>query len=291
MEKAKKPWWAKLLLSILIIILVVVLAAGGACIFVKVKYDVSVFETIGQVHALQGEVDEDTLFSNKFSEDDKSSAQTTVNAQVDGLIEGNSETGYQIASTLPAGAEVKAAIKLTDKQLGAIAKILIGNEGLEVSLAGTKINAELIQVEFSNIEMSSADINFVIKADVTSLKDEMKDFPLSWVKRFVPSTLYISSTVSVLKGESAFKYTVESVGMTVNNLTNEQTTGLFKTLNLIAKTGTAEELNLQLGSEFVNALIGNEQNPNGFAYSLKDLGATDYDFVSDGENNYFVIKK
>lgn len=291
MEKAKKPWWIKLLLSILISVLVFALAFGAACIFVKVKYDVSVFETIGQVHALQGEVDEDKLFPNKFSEDDKSSAQTTLNAQVDGLIEGNAETGYQISSTLPAGAEVKAQIKLSDKQLGAIAKILIGNEGLEVSLAGANIKAELIQVEFSDIEMSSADINFVVKLDVTPLKNEMKDFPLSWINKYIPQTIYISSTVSVLKGEGAFNYTIETVGMTINNLTIEQTSGLFKTLNLLAKTGTAEELNLQVGSQFVNALIGNEENPNGFAYSLKDLGATDYNFVSEDENNYFVINK
>lgn len=290
MEKAKKPWWAKLLITILSIVLVVALSLGGACIFVKVKYGISVFGTIGQIRTLQEEVKEDELFENKFSEEDKSSAQLTVNAQVDGLIQGNAEDGYSIASTLP-GAGISASLKITDKQLGAIAQILIGDEGIAVSVGETNINAQLIQVKFDNIEENSADINFVIKADVSMLKEKMTDFPLSWINKYVPSTIYLSSTVSVLKGDDAFSYTIESVGMTINNLSEEQTTELFKTLDLIAKTGTAEKFNLEIGSQFVNALIGNSENPDGFAYSLRDLGATDYDFVKQDEINYFVIEK
>lgn len=290
MEKAKKPWWAKLLISLLVTVLVFALSVGGACIFVKVKYGVSVFGTIGQIRTLQQEVKEDELFENKFSEEDKSSAQLTVNAQVDGLIQGNAENGYSIASSLTT-AEINATLKISDKQLGAIAQILIGDEGTDVSIGDSTVKAKLIQVKFENVEQNSADINFVVKIDVTQLKEKMTDFPLSLINKYVPSTIYLSSTVSVLKGEGSFSYTVESVGMTINNLSEEQTTELFKTIDLIAKTGTAEKLNLEIGSMFVNALIGNSENPDGFAYSLRDLGATDYDFITQDEINYFVIKK
>lgn len=291
MEKARKPWWVKLIIAILSIIIIIALVFAGACIFVKVKYNVSVLETIGQIKTLQETVDEEKLFPNQFTTDDMTSAQTTVNAQIDGLIVGNAEEGFEVSKSLGAESKIKASFKLTDKQLGAIAKIACG-EGTYVELdKETKVKANLIQVKFSSIEGNSTDVNFVVKVDISEIKEKMKDFPLSLVKKYIPSTLYISSTVSVVKGEGEFNYTIESVGMTINNLTQEQTTSFLNTINLIAKTGTADEINLQIGSQFVNALIGDANHTDGFVYSLRDLGVTDYAFEANGEINYFVIKK
>lgn len=289
MEKARKPWWVKLIIAILSIIIIIALAFAGACIFVKVKYNVSVLGTIGEVKKLQENVDEEKMFPNQFTTDDMTSAQTTVNAQIDGLIVGNEEEGFKISK--PVGINIKESFKLTDKQLGAIAKIACG-EGMDIKFdEQTTLKANLIQVKFSSIEGNSTDVNFVVKVDVSQIKEKMKDFPLSWVKKYIPSTLYISSTVSVVKGEGEFNYTVESVGMTINNLTQEQTTSFLSTINLIAGTGTAQEINLQIGSQFVNALIGDVNHTNGFVYSLRDLGVTDYAFEANGEIIYFVIKK
>ena len=289
MEKARKPWWVKLIIAILSIIIIIALAFAGACIFVKVKYNVSVLGTIGEVKKLQENVDEEKMFPNQFTTDDMTSAQTTVNAQIDGLIVGNEEEGFKISK--PVGINIKESFKLTDKQLGAIAKIACG-EGMDIKFdEQTTLKANLIQVKFSSIEGNSTDVNFVVKVDISEIKEKMKDFPLSWVKKYIPSTLYISSTVSVVKGEGEFNYTVESVGMTINNLTQEQTTSFLSTINLIAGTGTAQEINLQIGSQFVNALIGDVNHTNGFVYSLRDLGVTDYAFEANGEIIYFVIKK
>lgn len=289
MEKARKPWWVKLIIAILSIIIIIALAFAGACIFVKVKYNVSVLGTIGEIKKLQENVDEEKMFPNQFTANDMTSAQTTVNAQIDGLIVGNEEEGFKISK--PVGINIKESFKLTDKQLGAIAKIACG-EGMDIKFdEQTTLKANLIQVKFSSIEGNSADVNFVVKVDVSQIKEKMKDFPLSWVKKYIPSTLYISSTVSVVKGEGEFNYTVESVGMTINNLTQEQTTSFLSTINLIAGTGTAQEINLQIGSQFVNALIGDANHTDGFVYSLRDLGVTDYAFEANGEIIYFVIKK
>ena len=289
MEKARKPWWVKLIIAILSIIIIIALAFAGACIFVKVKYNVSVLGTIGEIKKLQENVDEEKMFPNQFTASDMTSAQTTVNAQIDGLIVGNEEEGFKISK--PVGISIKESFKLTDKQLGAIAKIACG-EGMDIKFdEQTTLKANLIQVKFSSIEGNSTDVNFVVKVDVSQIKEKMKDFPLSWVKKYIPSTLYISSTVSVVKGEGEFNYTVESVGMTINNLTQEQTTSFLSTINLIAGTGTAQEINLQIGSQFVNALIGDANHTDGFVYSLRDLGVTDYAFEANGEIIYFVIKK
>ena len=54
----------------------------------------------------------------------------------------------------------------------------------------------------------------------------------------------------------------------------------------IAENGSAESVNLQIGTIAVNALIGNEQSV-GFAYSLKAVGATTFYFanVTTAENS------
>ena len=56
------------------------------------------------------------------------------------------------------------------------------------------------------------------------------------------------------------------------------------------RCATVEDLNNSLGGSFANAMIGNSET-NGFAYSLRDFGATDFDFEKIGDKIYFVIKK
>ena len=77
--------------------------------------------------------------------------------------------------------------------------------------------------------------------------------------------------------------------MNINNLTAEQTDSIFKTINTFLKLGNSKEFAKIIGDTFINVLIGNESNA-GFAYSLKDAGATDFSFETDGTNNYFVIE-
>ena len=54
------------------------------------------------------------------------------------------------------------------------------------------------------------------------------------------------------------------------------------------KIGSAENLNLQIGTTAVNALIGNAENI-GFAYSMQALGKTAFEFAVINEQTCFVI--
>ena len=57
------------------------------------------------------------------------------------------------------------------------------------------------------------------------------------------------------------------------------------------KIGTAENLNISLAGSLSSALIGDENN-NGLAYSLKEIGATDYNFITiDFRQRYMNIGK
>ena len=75
----------------------------------------------------------------------------------------------------------------------------------------------------------------------------------------------------------------------VYNLTKEETDSIFKTINKFIQLGNSNEFSKIIGDIFINVLIGNESNA-GLAYSLKDAGATDFSFETDGTNNYFVIE-
>ena len=76
--------------------------------------------------------------------------------------------------------------------------------------------------------------------------------------------------------------------VTLNNLSGDDTADLFNTLNAVLKIGTAENLNMQVGTMAVNALIGTKDNP-GFAYSMKAIGAKSFDFGTFSDIDLFVV--
>lgn len=291
MSKTKKPWWLKLIYSILSLILIVALILVGVWAFVKIKYDINLLNTIAQVKTLNEPVDENEKFTNLFTISDMASAQTEVNSKSANLIIGNEAEGFEIQS----GASLSALtddIKLTDKQTAAILDNLLHQEGnnAAIQIGSQSLSINLIQMLFKNIQENSAEINIVIKLDTNIIKESMASFPFNLIAKYIPETLYLSSTVVVNKLEDTFNYDVQYKEMLINNLTTEETESFLKILNLVLKTGTSEQLCLNICKPFVDAMIGNE-NSNGFAYSLTGLGATDYNFVIENNVNYFVIQK
>ncbi len=287
----RKPWWVKLLISLLTTALVIGIAVLGVFLYVKNKFGINIFETISQFKILTQEVDESKLFPNKFSVDDMESAKVDVNAKAKDLITYSEENGYEIQTTgLTSESNLTGEIRLTDKQIGAIINNLIMDQnGAKVKMGDDEIDLTLIQVKFENINEKSADVNIVVKLDISSIKNKMNSFPLSLFNRYIPKTLYISATSTVTKGETEFEYTITGKSLTINNLNKAQTENICKVLDLVAKVGTAQNLCESISTPFINALIGNE-SASGFAYSLKSLGAKDYNFEVIDETNYFVIK-
>lgn len=117
----------------------------------------------------------------------------------------------------------------------------------------------------------------------------MGEFPYKYFKKYIPDNFYVSSTVRVNKTEKdGFSYTVTHKSLTLNNLSADDTADLFNTLNAVLKIGTAENLNMQVGTMAVNALIGTAENP-GFAYSMKAIGATAFRFEKASDAERFVV--
>lgn len=287
-ERKRKPWWARFLLWILGMVITTGLSFGGACIFLKVKYDINVFATISQIKTLNQTVNEEKKFDNIITEEDKASAQASINAQLENLITYSAEDGYKMSSAVP----MKDTLKLTDKQAGALLKIILeSSNSPKVNIGGNDLGFDILQVKFSEVETNvKSDVNIVAKIDASSLKEKFSSFPLNIIGKRIPSTLYVSATVTIQKGEGPFTYTLTGKSLEINNLDAKQTESFIKTIDTFLKCGDAKTLCESIAKPFIDGLIGTEEN-KGFALSLKDVGATDFNFETTDGVNYFVVEK
>ena len=275
----------KLLISLVITAFSLGITVFGAYVFIRNTFGIDIFRTIGQLKTLSAPVNESELCPDAYGDDDFISLETNVNAEIDGFVkveEGMGYNGYTLDFNALQDKNVSKGISLTEQQVGALAQIVFfAQTGGKIDLGIKEVNAVIIQTAFSEIaEDGSADFNVVCKLDFSPLKADMSQFPLSLVKKYVPDNLYVSSTVRVDKtGDGGFGYTLSHKSITLNNLNNADTEEFFHTLDTILQIGSAESVNLQIGTIAVNALIGNEQSV-GFAYSLKAVGATTFYFAN-----------
>ena len=292
--RRRKPVWLRILIWAVSSILSIVAILGAICGFLYIKYEINVFEVANQIKILNEDVDLDKLTPNAYSISDMESAKLVTDAGLGGLISYTEQNGYEITPDEVSG-NMSAELRFTDKQIGAIIDNLIANETEIMIQIGSEVNLKdygfkIVQVQFSNITETTADFNVVVKIDLTKLKqDNMNDFPLNWIRKGVPESLYFSATTTITKGTNAFEYTTEGKSLVINNLSSEETDSILSTINTFLKIGTAKEFSKIIGDTFVNVLIGNESS-SGLAYSLKDAGAIDFSFETDGTNNYFVIE-
>lgn len=275
----------RIIISLVVIVAILGVAVIGGYIYVRSAYGIDLFRTAGQLKTLTEQVNEAELCPNAYGDSDFTDLKNSVNAEIEGLIkaeEGKGYNGYTIDFNALIGANISKTIALSEKQVGALAQTVFYEQtGGKIQLGGKQTDVTIVQTDFSEIaENGSADFNVVAKVSLAPFKEAMDSFPYSWFKKYVPDQLYVSSTVRVDKTtDGQFDYTVSHKGLALNNLNAEETADLFHTLDAVLKIGSAESVNLQIGTIAVNALIGNEQSV-GFAYSLKAVGATTFYFAN-----------
>ena len=282
----------RIIISLVVIVAVLGVAVIGGYIYVRSAYGIDLFRTAGQLKTLTEQVNEAELCPNAYGDSDFTDLKNSVNAEIEGLVkfeEGKGYNGYTLDFSALTGAELSKTIALSEKQVGALAQtVFFEQTGGKIQLGGKQTDVTIVQTDFSEIaENGSADFNVVCKLDLSPFKADMDKFPYSLFKKYIPDSLYVSSTVHVDKTtDGQFDYTVSHKGLALNNLNAEETADLFHTLDAVLKIGSAESVNLQIGTIAVNALIGNEQSV-GFAYSLKAVGATTFYFanVTTAENS------
>lgn len=283
-----------LIITFFVIVAIVGVTVIGGYVYVRTTHGIDLFRTAEQLKTLSKDVDESALCPNAYGEQDFVEMKSAVNDKIDGLIvyeKGKGYNGYSVNFASLAGKSMTDPIFLLEKHVGAIAQTVFYEQtGGKIKLGDKEVSVTVMQVDFSEIAANgSADFNVVAKLDLTPFKADMDGFPYKLLKKHIPDSLYVSSTVRVDKTEEdGFAYTVTHKSLTLNNLSADDTADLFDTLNAVLKIGTAENLNMQIGTTAVNALIGTKDNP-GFAYSMKAIGAKSFGFCTISDIDLFVV--
>lgn len=276
----------KLIISVIVIIAIVAVALIGVYIAARVKLGVDLFRTIGQLKTLSQPVNEQEAFPAAYKSQDLADLKSQTESQLGNVVlyeEGKGYEGYTVDFTALAvsGATAKPVI-LSEQQAGALAEIVFYQQtGGKLTIADKEIPVCVLQIAFTEIdaETGDADLNVTVKLDLTPFKNDMEGFPFNMLKGVVPDALYVTSVVRIEKGEG-LAYTVTPKYLTINNLSGDDTSDFFHTLDVVLKIGSAEDLNAKIGTTAANALIGTEQNP-GFVYALKSVsGSGSFGFAS-----------
>ena len=275
----------KLIISLIVIIGILAVALISVYIVARVNLGVDLFRTVGQLKTLSQPVNEQESFPAAYRSEDLADLKSQTDSQLGDVVlyeEGKGYEGYTVDFTALAlsGATAKPVF-LSERQAGALAEIVFHQQtGGVLTIADKEISVCVLQIAFTEIdaETGNADLNVTVKLDLTPFKNDMKGFPFNLLKGFVPDALYVTSVVRIEKGEG-LAYTVTPKYLTLN-LSGDDTSDFFHTLDVVLKIGSAEELNAEIGTTAANALIGTEQNP-GFVYALKATGGSgSFAFVS-----------
>lgn len=283
-----------LIITLVVIVAILGVVIIGGYVYVRTTYGIDLFRTAGQLKTLTKDVDESALCPNAYGEQDFVEMKSAVNDKIDGLIvyeKDKGYNGYSVNFDALNGKVMTDMISLTEKHVGAIAQTVFYEQtGGKIKLGDKEVSVTVVQIDFSEIAANgSADFNVVAKIDLTPFKADMGGFPYKYFKKYIPDNLYVSSTVRVGKTEEdGFSYKVSHKSVTLNNLSGDDTADLFNTLNAVLKIGTAENLNMQVGTMAVNALIGTKDNP-GFAYSMKAIGAKYFIFATSADADRFIV--
>ena len=283
-----------LIITLVVVVAILGVVIIGGYIYVRTTYDIDLFRTAGQLKTLTQAVDETALCPDAFGEEDFAAMKTELNKKFDGFVsheEGKGFNGYSVNFDALDEKVTTDMISLTEKQVGAVVQtVFFGQTSGKLKIGEKDVSVTIVQIDFSEIAANgSADFNVVAKIDLTPFKADMGDFPYKLFKKYIPDNFYVSSTIRIDKTElEGFDYKVSHKSLTLNNLSADDTADLFNTLNAVLKIGTAENLNMQVGTMVVNALIGTKDNP-GFAYSMKAIGAKDFMFTTSADADRFIV--
>ena len=224
----------RIIISLVVIVAILGVVVIGGYIYVRSAYGIDLFRTAGQLKTLTEQVNEAELCPNAYGDSDFVDLKNSVNAEIEGLVKFEEGKGYNALT----GAELSKTIALSEKQVGALAQtVFFEQTGGKIQLGGKQTDVTIVQTDFSEIaENGSADFNVVCKLDLSPFKADMDKFPYSLFKKYIPDSLYVSSTVRVDKTtDGQFDYTVSHKGLALNNLNAEETADLFHTLDAVLR--------------------------------------------------------
>lgn len=287
----------RIAISLICAIATIGVVVVGGYIFVRSKYDIDLFRTVGQLKVLTETPNESAICPNAFGAEDFVGVKNTLNTGlVDGFVtfaEGEGYEGYGVDFTATSSiTDISGfdSLKISEKEAGALGQIIFHTQtGGVVNVNGNDLKTCIKQMDFSNIsESGGADINIVVEVDLTPFAENMVAFPFNLLRRYIPDRLYISSTVSIQKTDGTMGYKTSHKELRISNLSAEETADLFHTLDTVLVIGSAKDVNMSIGNTVAQVLIGDDTN-FGFAYSLREIFHT-FNFRTIEGVDYFVLE-
>lgn len=276
---------------ILGLLIIVILLGGGTYVFVRVKYGIDPINTINQLSQLNEKVDEKKLAPDPFDENDLTGAMTSLNNSVPNLVSYDEQNGYSFNYSIDK--RFVATYQITDKELGALADTLLKTQAKDgIKIGDTLVPISLIDFSFSPNIISGETIttfSVLVKISLDPFIAKMSSFPLNMLKNKVPENLYVNSIFDVTKTDDSFGYNVNHNALKLNYLTTADSEDFINTLNALLSIGTAESLNMTIGSKIMDLLIGTKFNP-GLIYNLSYLSASTYEFSYTNNQNLLTVK-
>lgn len=277
----------RLLIFIITIVAILGVATVGAYVYVRKTYNIDLFNMPSELKKLNTEVDEAVLCPNAYKSEDKVNIKDKINLSFNDTISYTKADGLKLDLS-KLNSKMKTIIKLTDRELACLADEAIKEElDGKITIASNDIPIVIKQIEISNVNDGNANMNIVFKLDIKEIKNNIPGV-LKYLKKYIPDDLYVSSTFAVTKTTQSFAYELSSVMFKLNNLNDSETKELMDVLNLLFKFGSSEDFNLMIANIVMQALVGDKDN-QGFAYSLKEYGASDFKFINEDGKNYFSI--
>lgn len=216
---------------------------------------------------------------------------TSLNNSVPNLVSYDEQNGYSFNYSIDK--RFVATYQITDKELGALADTLLKTQAKDgIKIGDTLVPISLIDFSFSPNIISGETIttfSVLVKISLDPFIAKMSSFPLNMLKNKVPENLYVNSIFDVTKTDDSFGYNVNHNTLKLNYLTSADSEDFINTLNALLSIGTAESLNLTIGSKIMDLLIGTKFNP-GLIYNLSYLGATTYEFSYTNNQNLLTVK-
>jgi hypothetical protein len=291
-KEEKQQMIKSILAGLLAAVILIFGSIIGADLALRTTKQVDLIGTIAHTVMLSQPANEDEIITHPFDEQyEMKGVQSEINAAVSNMVTYSEENGYWVKlENLPD--DMKTIISLSDKQVGALASVILKQEAAgQIQIKDMYMDVEICQVKFEMNKEGNTLINSVVAISTEAFKSTIpEEFPFASIKNIIPNVLYVASTTEVIKGTQEFTYHVDHVDFTINNLSDAQTESFFYTLDTLMGVGSAEYINVQIGTTLMHALVGNATN-KGLAYSLKDMGARDYAFVQYNEGVYFEVRR
>ena len=125
----------------------------GADLALRSTMQVDLIGTAAHAIALTQPVNKDEIVTNPFDESyEMKDVQDEINTSVANMITYSEENGYWVNFT-PSSAGMRSMISLSDKQVGALASIVIKQEAAgQVQIRDLYMDIEIYQVEFEKNE-------------------------------------------------------------------------------------------------------------------------------------------